>query len=132
MFKPGAPSGNPGGRPKGLARRVQEATEHGKTVIDVLVEILTNEKAKNADRIKAGEILLDRGFGKALGVVLTADAGAGLPDGLSDAADALLERLARQLSSPLVRVLPAVAVKVPVSIEGERVDLPVIEGDPDK
>ena len=61
-WKPGQ-SGNPGGRPKGVARLAREMTDDGRKAIAVLVDILEN--GKPAERIQAAKELLDRGFGKA-------------------------------------------------------------------
>ena len=64
-FKPGQ-SGNPGGRPKGIAAK---AREHADKALDVLVGALDEEDAKV--RITAARELLDRGYGKP--VTMTAD-----------------------------------------------------------
>ena len=76
-------SGNPGGRPKGLARLVQENTKDGKELVMIMLEIArgtlvvetsyttvdgtehTHErKPSHKDRIDAISWLADRGFGK--------------------------------------------------------------------
>ncbi len=64
-FKPGQ-SGNPGGRPKGLAKTVRE--ECGGSPVRlarVLLDIAEDPKAHNRDRVAATRELLDRGWGKA-------------------------------------------------------------------
>lgn len=64
-FKPGQ-SGNPGGRPKGIAAI---AREHCDRAIDVLAEALDDEDRRI--RIAAANSLLDRGYGKP--ITMTAD-----------------------------------------------------------
>lgn len=64
-FQPGQ-SGNPGGRPKGIAAK---AREHGDKALDVLVNALDDDDAKT--RIVAAREILDRGYGKP--VTMTAD-----------------------------------------------------------
>lgn len=58
-------SGNPGGRPKGLARKIRdEYGEDGGTLLTVLGVIAHDSRAANSDRIAATKILLERGWGK--------------------------------------------------------------------
>jgi hypothetical protein len=65
-FVPGV-SGNPGGRPKGLARRVRELVgSDGHEIVEFMFETMSNEKVRMADRLEAGKWLADRGFGKAV------------------------------------------------------------------
>lgn len=64
-FQPGR-SGNPGGRPKGLARKARELCgDDGETVLLYLASIMADTKAANSDRIAAAKLLLERGWGKA-------------------------------------------------------------------
>jgi hypothetical protein len=64
-FQPGV-SGNPGGRPKGLAKRVRELVgDDGHEIIDFMFETMSDASARRADRLEAGKWLADRGFGKA-------------------------------------------------------------------
>lgn len=67
----GMPSPNPGGRPQGLAKRVREMVNFDQA-IQTLVDIAWGKLApasRVADRIKAIELLFDRGFGKAQQIV---------------------------------------------------------------
>lgn len=58
-------SGNPKGRPKGIKEAVQAAAgEHGEVAIRALARIATSTRISAAVRVKAWEILIDRGWGK--------------------------------------------------------------------
>lgn len=72
-------SGNPGGRPKGIAAK---AREHADRAIEVLAEALADADPKV--RIAAADKILDRGYGKP--VTMTAD----VTDKLEDLDDATL------------------------------------------
>ena len=64
-FKPGQ-SGNPGGRPKGLAKTVRDVCGGSPLrLAQGLLEIAEDPKAHNRDRVAAYRELLDRGWGKA-------------------------------------------------------------------
>jgi hypothetical protein len=69
QFQPGQ-SGNPGGRPKlgvALADKVRKATKDGNTIVKLLVQIAEGGlEAKISDRLAAAEMLLSRGWGKAV------------------------------------------------------------------
>ena len=59
-------SGNPGGRPKTLARVQNLAREYTGKSIEVLGTIIENEKERGATRVAAIQVMLDRGWGKPL------------------------------------------------------------------
>lgn len=63
-------SGNPGGRPKGLSRRVRELVgDDGHAIAEFMFTVLSDETERTADRMEAAKWLADRGFGKAALVV---------------------------------------------------------------
>lgn len=83
-WKPGQ-SGNPGGRPKGLASLVREETKDGKELVEVMLKIVRGELTSTEtyldkkgqphevvhepaprDKIEAVKWLADRGFGKVM------------------------------------------------------------------
>jgi hypothetical protein len=68
-FAPGR-SGNPGGRPKGLTRRVRELVgDDGTAIAEFMYAVMSDEGARTADRLEAARWLADRGFGKTLQAV---------------------------------------------------------------
>ena len=58
-------SGNPSGRPKGIAPAVRKAFKDSPVeLVEVLRQIANDVAAKDSDRIAAARELLDRGWGK--------------------------------------------------------------------
>lgn len=57
-------SGNPGGRPKQSEDVVEACRAKSAEAIQVLSEIMMNKNAKDTDRIRAAEAILDRAWGK--------------------------------------------------------------------
>ena len=62
-------SGNPGGRPKGLASYVRETTNNGQEMVDLMISVMRGEaidgmKPRIRDRVNAATWLSDRAFGK--------------------------------------------------------------------
>lgn len=93
---------------KGIAQLVREATDGGRAIIEVLAGIALDDGAAARDRISASQVLLDRGFGRAVETTLTLSADASGSEALSALADAELERLAATLGpGPVVPVSPA-------------------------
>lgn len=60
---PKGTSGNPQGRPKGIAKAFREVADPAEAAIGLL-ELARNEDIRPADRIAAWRELLDRGYGK--------------------------------------------------------------------
>lgn len=79
-WKPGQ-SGNPGGRPKGIAAK---AREHTDKALEVLVEGMADEDPRV--RVSAAKEVLDRGWGKPL--TMTADVTKKLDEFTDDDIDA--------------------------------------------
>ena len=64
-WKPGQ-SGNPGGRPKGLANATREVVgDDGLPLAQLWWEIASDKRRKDSDRLEASRLLADRGWGKA-------------------------------------------------------------------
>ena len=64
-WKPGQ-SGNPSGRPKGVAKQAREKVGNDPArLLDVLLAVAEDAGAKTSDRIAAAREYLDRGWGKA-------------------------------------------------------------------
>ena len=59
-------SGNPGGRPRGLAELVRQETKDGAELVAFHLRILRGRKQPLRYRLEAAAWLADRGFGKAL------------------------------------------------------------------
>jgi hypothetical protein len=60
-------SGNPGGRPAGLARYVRvRVGEDGRMTVVFMVGVLEDESERTEMRMQAAAWLADRGFGKAV------------------------------------------------------------------
>jgi Family of unknown function (DUF5681) len=58
-------SGNPGGRPKGLARYVRELVgDDGRRIAHFMLDVLEDETERTETRMQAATWLADRGFGK--------------------------------------------------------------------
>lgn len=65
-FVKGAPSPNPGGRPKSLGERIRCETKEGSDVLDFLLAVMTGREkgAKLEHRLQAAQMIMDRGWGK--------------------------------------------------------------------
>jgi hypothetical protein len=57
-------SGNPGGRPKGLVRRIREETKDGEELVDFMLGVFRAEGESTKTRVEAASWLADRGFGR--------------------------------------------------------------------
>lgn len=86
-------SGNPGGRPKGIAAK---AREHADRAIEVLVAALDEDDARV--RIAAAKELIDRGYGKP--ITMTADVSNKLEDFDDESLDAAISFLRQHVGSP--------------------------------
>jgi len=59
-------SGNPGGRPKGLVKKIREETDDGEQIADFVLHVFRGEVegVRLKDRVEAATWLADRGFGR--------------------------------------------------------------------
>jgi len=57
-------SGNPGGRPKGRSEVNELALKWSPEALRTLMRIMRDEEEETKERIRAAEIILDRGLGK--------------------------------------------------------------------
>jgi Family of unknown function (DUF5681) len=58
-------SGNPGGRPKGLAKATKALIgEDGMALVELWWDIARDETRRDRDRLDASKLLADRGWGK--------------------------------------------------------------------
>jgi hypothetical protein len=57
-------SGNPGGRPKVLVRKIREETRDGEEMVEYVLRVARDESETTKARIDAYTWLADRGFGK--------------------------------------------------------------------
>jgi hypothetical protein len=71
-FEPGK-SGNPGGRPKADVTLRDMARTHDTKVITFLASVIESTSADLPSKLKASDILLDRGHGKPVTMNLEAD-----------------------------------------------------------
>lgn len=90
-FKPGQ-SGNPGGRPKGLAAKAREYTDRA---LEVIAEALQDPDPKV--KLAAAKEVFDRGYGKA--VSMTADVSKRLDDLDDDSLDSAIDALRSAIGS---------------------------------
>lgn len=115
-WKPGQ-TGNPGGRPKGLASLIREKSKDGRVLVDFLFDVVEGRQpGQTRDKIQAATILLDRGYGKAVetSVQVQLDAKNGeSTTAIDDLADAELESMARELKSSNAVALPTLAPVLP-------------------
>ena len=97
-FMPGQ-SGNPRGRPKGLARATRELVgEDGMALVELWWSIACDETRRDRDRLEASRLLADRGWGKAPTFAAIEE-----PDPL-DLAN--MEQAAEQFRAAILRLAP--------------------------
>lgn len=78
QWKPGDPSPNPSGRPRSLAGLIRKETDNGKELLEILLSCARGQSedvAKWSERLKAIEMLLDRGGWPRVSVEMAEGAG---------------------------------------------------------
>jgi hypothetical protein len=94
-FRPGQ-SGNPGGRPKSLAKATRALVgEDGMKLVEFWLSIMEDPMRRDSDRLEASRLLADRGWGKAANF----EPLEGDPLGLEDA-----ERAAEEFRAQILRL----------------------------
>ncbi len=63
-WRKGMQSPNPRGRPRGVPEFMEAARKLTPEALRLLASIMRDDEAQNSDRIKAAQIILDRGMGK--------------------------------------------------------------------
>jgi hypothetical protein len=92
-------SGNPGGRPKGLAKATRELVgEDGMALAQLWWDIAQDETRRDRDRLEASRLLADRGWGKAAAY----EPLEGDPLDLADA-----EKAAEEFTAKILRLAPS-------------------------
>jgi hypothetical protein len=109
-FRPGQ-SGNPGGRPKGLARATRELLgDDGLTIVKLWVGIMNDPNRKTRDRLEASKLLAERGWGKAALMAAADDDEMQLLEAneqrIEGAARAARDELERLSGSPVAETTP--------------------------
>jgi hypothetical protein len=102
-------SGNPGGRPRVDPEVTAFARQHGREALETAVQIMRDAKSSDAARLRAVELILDRGWGTPVSAVAIATTRHHSPRDLStsELVDAIIEdfggpeRLDRYLSSAM-------------------------------
>lgn len=64
-FLPGQ-TANRGGRPRRLQEFTELAQQHTPEAFEAVLDVLRDPEAKTADKLKAADMILDRGLGKPL------------------------------------------------------------------
>jgi hypothetical protein len=91
-------SGNSGGRPKGLVRRIREQTRDGEELVDYMLSVFRDKNGSRRDRIAAATWLSDCGFGKPTQTTATVEAPAEALSPLMARVDELLMARLDELS----------------------------------
>ncbi len=114
QFKKGAPTANPGGRPKGLAALIREETNNLQKQREVMVKISLGQwkGAKAQDILRAIEWLADRSNGRAVSTEVVVQADQQTADAALDLSSDQLVALHKDLTAAKVENPPALATQL--------------------
>ena len=124
-------SGNPGGRPKGLASYVRDMTGDGKDLVDKVLYLLNHPKGRSHQRqrlqLECIQWLADRGYGKAVQGVVNAEMTAKPQDIYSDWSTEDLRAVVQEGREALLASREAKALEEAKVIEVESHPVGVLE-----
>ena len=117
-------SGNPGGRPTGLASAIRERTHDGEDLVDFYLAVWKGEKVfgriyTKDQSLEAARWLADRSWGKAVQQSLV---------GLNDARNPVRDQLQAMTLEGVLALMARMESEMQALPEGDVIDVEVVEG----